>query len=169
LEITQYGKAEKYLLKSENILKEIGDRKTLFEVYAALVMLKCKRSLGKTKKSQHGELQKEVLEYVDRSLNFVKELGSRPDMASCCFAHGNIYASIGNFKKAEKNFKKAIKIYEELNHRKFLADVYLEYAKMLKKEAPKGIYSQGLVDGYFKKAREIYKQLKLNNKIKECV
>jgi hypothetical protein len=40
---------------------------------------------------------------------------------------------------------------------------------MLKKEAPKGIYSQGLVDGYFKKAREIYKQLKLNNKIKECV
>jgi hypothetical protein len=42
-------------------------------------------------------------------------------------------------------------------------------AKMLKKEAPKGIYSQGLVDGYFKKAREIYKQLKLNNKIKECV
>ena len=169
LEITQYDKAARYLLKSENILKEIGDKKTLFGVYTALAMLKCKRSLVETEKSQYGELQKEVLEYVDRSLNFVKELGSRPDMASCCFAHGNIYASIGNFKKAEENFKKAIKIYEELNQRKFLADAYLEYAKMLKKGALKGIYSQGLVDEYFKKAREIYKQLKLNNKIKECV
>lgn len=169
LEITQYDKAARYLLKSENILKEIGGKKTLFGVYTALAMLKCKKSLVETEKSQSKELQKEVLEYIDEALNFVKELGSKPDMANCYFAHGNIYASIGNFKKAGKNFKKAIKIYEELNQRKFLADAYLEYAKMLKKEGLKGIYSQGLVDEYFKKARGIYKQLKLNDKIKECV
>ena len=95
-------------------------------------------------------------------------LDSKPDMASCYFAHGNIYTSIGDFEKAEANFKKAIKILEELNQNKFLADTYLEYAKMLKQGALKGIYKQNLVDEYFKKARKIYKHLKLDNKIKEC-
>ena len=114
IEIQQYEKAEKHLLRAENILKEIGDKKMLLGVYVALALLKCKGSIVETRKSRHKELQNEMMKYVEKSLNFAKELDSKPDMASYCYAHGNIYASIGNFKKAEENFKKAIKLYEEL-------------------------------------------------------
>lgn len=169
LEITQYKKAAHYLLKSENILKKIGDRKTLLGVYLALAMLKCKRSIKETGKAQRGKLHKEALGFVDRASNIVKELGSKSDMASCYFTHGQIYTSMGDFEKADEKFNKTIKIYEELNQKKSLADAYLEYARMLKKGSPKNVSSRDLVDAYFEKAREIYQQLKLNNKIKECV
>ncbi len=168
LEIGQYNKATQQLLKSENIFNEIGDKKSLFGVYTALALLKCKKSSARIQKSQPGELPKDVQEYINKALNFATELGSKLDMASCHFTNGRIYASIGDFQKAKENFEDAIKIYEEMKQCKSLADAYLEYAKILKGEAQKGTGSPASADEYFEKARKIYTQLKLSNKIKEC-
>jgi class 3 adenylate cyclase/tetratricopeptide (TPR) repeat protein len=168
MEISQHKKANQYLRDAESILKKIGDNKTLLEVYIALANLKCEMSKVETEKPRQAKLHKEATEWAGMAAEMVEELGSKSDMASYSAMHGRVNASLGDFRAAEEHFQKAIKLYEELDQKKSLADTCLEYAIMLKKESPKSSLSRNLVGKYLTKARKIYGHLKMHNKIKEC-
>jgi len=167
LELDELAKAEKFLFEAEKVLNEIGDRDTLSGVYIGLAATKSKKVLVSSQELQTKELVKEPLWYADKALKIAFEMNSISKKGECYFVYGKIYTSVNDFKMAEENFQKAIEIFEKEKNKKSLADVCLEYGRMLKKAVMTGIYSSDLANEYLNKARGIYKELKLDHKIKE--
>lgn len=163
-ETGELDKAAEYLLQAETILKEVGDKSTLIAAYTRLGELKN----AETNLKGLSIKVKGALEYVARALELAEELDSQPDRATCYLVYGKLYTTALDFENAEENFKKAIEMFDELKIRKSLADAYLEYAQMLKKGAVEGKYSRALAEQYFSRARDMYEDMKLTHKIKEC-
>lgn len=168
LETNGLDKAESYLLKSKEILEEIGDKSTLISACALLAELESRRQVLECGAVALERPNKKALGYAKQAVQFAEELGSKPGQASCYFMYGKIYSTTNDFKSAEENFKKAIEMFEVLNLKKSLADVYLEYAKMLKKGAAMDLYPENSAKEYFDKALQLYEDMKLQHKIKEC-
>lgn len=164
LKIKEFEKAGENLAKAETILEEIGDKTALIEVYINLAQLK----QSKVKAANQSSPDKEALTYIGKALKLAEELKLKPGIASGHFTYGKLYAAVGDFKKAENYLQKAIMLFNELRQRGMLADTYLDYAQMLKQAAAKGVHLKDMATEYYTKARNIYEELKLPHKIKEC-
>jgi tetratricopeptide (TPR) repeat protein len=152
-------RAEEHLRKSEEIFREIGDKPTLTQVYASWAELKTSGS---------GPVQ-EALDYADRAFQLAQEVKSRGNLALAHWTYGNVFASSGDFARSEDHFRKALEGFEEMKQKRSLADVFLDYARMLKKGAAQGAFPPGQAEGFLGKARTIYEDLNLPHKVKECI
>jgi len=152
-------KAEEHLRKSEEIFREIGDKPTLTEVYASWAELKC---------LEGGSVQ-EALDYADKAFQMAQEVKSRGNLALAHWTYGNVFASSGDFAKSEEHFRKALEEFEEMKQKRSLADVCLDYARMLKKGAAQGAFPPGQAEEFLGQARTIYEELNLPHKVKECI
>ncbi len=160
LTMDQLDKAEDYLVKAEEVAKQIGSKETLMKIYLALAELQLK-------KSSNLEL---AWEYEEKAWEFAEVLGTKSGRANCYFVYGKILAAAGTHQKADEQFKKAVEIYSEIGRQKPLADVYVELARMLKnltQTLPQYPEPKETAAEYLEKARRIYQALKLDYKVRE--
>ncbi len=160
--------ATSYLVKSEKILEEIEEKSGLILVYNRIAELKIlEEGLRPVETKQKAGPNKDALKYNDRALKLARESGTKLGEARCYCVDGKIYAAASDFKKAEENFKKAIDIFEALKNKILLADACLEFSQMLKRGIMQGFNFSKRTKEPLGRALEIYKDLKLNHKIKE--
>lgn len=152
--------AEEHLRKAVSCYQKIGDKSTLSKVYSYLAEVKARQGSV----AQMAEAQA----LLGKAVQVAEETGSASGKALCFLTQGKISTAAGDFVKAAENFQGALRIYEELQKRKPLADAYLEYAKALKAGAAQGLYPPALAEDYFSRARRIYEDLRLFQKAKEC-
>lgn len=165
VETGELGGAKVHLLRAEAILEEVMDRFVQVSLYRKLGDLAMRDMMPEIE--ERPGLDKTALKYAELALKIARELMSKLEQADCHYLLGKIYAVAGDFKKADENFVKALKFFEEINNRKALADVYFEYGKMLKKGAGLGIYPNEAAEVYFNKALGLYREMKLSHKISQ--
>ncbi len=156
LELGNIRQARKYLLRAEKIFRKIEHKEQLLSVYLCMANLRLKE----------GDIE-QALDYSKKGLRMAYALGLKSYRANFLTIFGLIFCELGHFRKAAKNFQNAIKLFEELDQKKLIADVYYGYAKLLHKGFEVGYYSVDKSKKYFKRALKIYQELKLKNKIKE--
>ena len=152
------GQAEEYLKEAEEIFKDMGDKPSLVTVYTDWADLKC----------SGGGTPEAALEYADKAFQLTESLNSQERVAVCHWTYGKVYDASGDYQKSGEHFQKAILGYEGTQSRRNLADTYLDYARMLKTAAEKGLRPPALAETYFSRARGIYQDLKLPHKVQEC-
>lgn len=160
LVMDELTKAEDYLLKAEELARQIGNKKIMMRTYLSLSELQI----------QKGEKIEQAQEYAQKAWELAEALGSKSGWAGCYFAFGKVFYISGAIQKAVESFKQSAELYQRIGRKKPLADVYFEYARMLKNlGGSPSVYADAgqLADSYFKKALEIYQTLKLDYKIKE--
>ena len=147
LRIDELDKAEEYLLKTEQILKELGNKGLLIVAYV---------HLAEVQFAKKGSLEK-ALEFAHKGWLIATEIGSKPGKADCYLIYAKIYASMQELPKAEENLQNAIKFYTDIGRKKTIVNAYQEYAQVLK-----NIGQTERADIYVKKALKIDKELKNN-------
>ncbi len=164
-----FKKARDYFVKSNIILKAIVEKmEDKQEVLNTLIMLgelNLKSALLSEDMQVKG-LTKDALEYISRALNITEKLDSKIAKAQCYVIYGQIYASMSNFKQAEKHFSEGIRMLQELSQKKLLADSYFEYAKILTEKAKKSEDMKQLTDRYSTVAKKLYNELGIEFKKK---
>lgn len=158
LMMEKLDKAEEYLANAETQLKMIDNKQILIYVWIYQANLQIKRI--KDKESQAGIRKALVL--ADKAFKLAEMIGSKVDKANCHFLYAKIYSAVQDFSKAEDNFSKAIEICTGVK-KKLLADLCLEYARMLRSSG-----NEALCKIYLGKAIKVFKEIKLEHKIKEC-
>jgi hypothetical protein len=154
--------AERFLLWSERIGLEMGDKGRLIEAYSALSELK---ALGA---EDPGFDPAPSRAYADQASRIAQEVGSPYYIADSHYTQSRIQAASGDFSGAEASFQKAIAILVKYNVRKYLADAYLDFARMIRKAAAKGVVLATRPEDCLEQARRIYTDLNLLNKVAEC-
>ncbi len=111
----------------------------------------------------HNKLQQfdSALYYTDSSYNLGVQINSEARIAGCLGNYGNIYSSMGQFAKAEENYKRAMELYtelEDINSLKIvtsmLSEMYRDWGKYEEaynyyvqyKELSDSILNQSIVD-----------------------
>jgi tetratricopeptide (TPR) repeat protein len=168
MERNDFERAEEFLFKAEKILLEIDDRDELFEVYSDLAQLTNKESLVCPERLRSGKFPRMTLEYADLALKLSEGMDTKGSRAKCQLTFGKLYASVGDFPKAEGHFREALKLYWELKKKKALADTCLDYARMLAAAEGKGEALEGRPEEFLSEARALYEELNLPHKVKEC-
>jgi class 3 adenylate cyclase/tetratricopeptide (TPR) repeat protein len=154
--------AERCLLKSEGVAREMGDKGRLIEALSALSELK---ALGS---EDPGFDPAPSRAYADQVSQLAREVGSPFYIADSHYTSSRIQAASGDFSGSEASFKEAIAILEKYNVRKYLADAYVDFARMIRKAAAKGVLLATKPEDCLEAARGIYQDLNLPNKAAEC-
>ena len=154
--------AERWLLKSEGVALEMGDKGRLIEAYSALSELKA------LDHEDPGFDPAPSRAYADKVSKLAHEVGSPFYIADSHYTNSRIQAASGDFSGSEASFKEAIAILEKYNVRKYLADAYLDFARMIRKAAEKGVVLATRPEDCLEEARRIYTDLNLPNKVAEC-
>jgi predicted ATPase/class 3 adenylate cyclase len=169
MERNDFERAEEFLFKAEAILLEIDDRDELFEAYSDLAQLTNKESRVCPERLRSGRFPRMTLEYADLAQNLAEGMDTKGSRAKCQLTFGKLYASVGDFPKAEGHFLEARALYGELKKKKALADVCLDYARMLVTAEGKGARLEGRAEECLSEARALYEELNLPHKVRECV
>lgn len=156
------GKAGHYLQRAEEVLRNVGDPFELLRLYAY------RAELGVFEMRQSGsfEPRPDILEYLEKGVKSSRDLQTKYGEAVFYMILGEYYGIINDFKKAEEKFEAAVEILARINFKKMLAEVHLEYGRMLKKGIQQKVYPSGLADIQFDKAVAIFKELKVDHRIK---
>ncbi len=128
LQIGNFEKARTYLQDAENLFAEIDDRYTLIETYLFLAEL----SIADTTLEPNNAVRiRNALKYLCKALRLASELRSTYRTAGCCLTSARIYYAAGDFKKAQKDYERAIHLFRSIGQIRDLLDAYLGYAKLL--------------------------------------
>ncbi len=118
----EIDKAEKNLLKTEQILTELGNKELLINTYhyMAQVQLAKKAPI------------EETLKFANQALSLAETIDSDIGRADAYTNYTRIYAMVKDFAKVEENFEKAAKIYRKIGRKASLSNLYQSYAQILK-------------------------------------
>ena len=122
LAVGEIDKAEKNLLKTEQILTELGNKELLINTYhyMAQVQLAKKAPI------------EETLKFANQALSLAETIDSDIGRADAYTNYTRIYAMVKDFAKVEENFEKAAKIYRKIGRKASLSNLYQSYAQILK-------------------------------------
>jgi tetratricopeptide (TPR) repeat protein len=149
----KYNEAEKYLKEGEKIVRKIGSKEILRRIYSSFSELE----INKNNK-------KKAEEYGEKAFNLALELNFKLGEAEAFVLLGRI-----DRKKAEKKFKEAIKIFEDLGNQFELGKSYYYYGEFLmnkgeiKKateyiEKAENIFEKISAKGWIKRVEELWEK-----------
>lgn len=153
-------KAEGLLQQALDIAKKTGNKEVMMKTYLSLAEFQMKK----------GAKIESVWDVAEKAWELAETLGSKSGLANCHLMLGRVFAKAGAIQKADDNFLKAFKLYEDMGRRKSLADTLFERARMLKnlgKDTALFPDPEQMMASCLIRAREIYQALKLDHKVKE--
>ncbi len=151
-----------YLQQAEKKLQDLRDPYEFLRLYAY------RAELGVFEMRQSGSTgpRPEILEYLEKGLQSAREVQTKYGEAVFNMILGEYYGLTDDFKKAENNFERAIEILTRIDFKKMLAETYLEYGRMLKQGIQKKVYPPGAADVQFDRAVAVFKEMKVEHRIK---
>ncbi len=157
LEMRKINEVEEYLVRALDRYKEGGDIVRLIDIYT---------KLADTKIAQ-GASEKEINDLLAKAWKLLEGADLKSSLATFYLTKCRLSATMGNFKEAEENFERSIKFFDEAGQKKYLADAYCEYARVIKIGIASGVFSSRTANEYYDKALAIYQELKLLNKVRD--
>ena len=154
--------AERCLLKSEGVAREMGDKGRLIEALSALAELK---TLGS---EDPGYDPREARAYADQVFQLAEETGMPFYRADSHYTYARVHAASGDFSGSEASFKEAIATLEKYKVRKYLADAYVDFARMIRQAAAQGVVLATRPEDCLEVARRIYADLNMPDKVAQC-
>ncbi len=105
-------------------------------------------------------------EALTKAAALSEKTGMQTDMAAYAFTLGELRAARGQMDEAIRSCKEGIEIYKKLDAKPALADRYRSFALLLSKTDKE--YSSE-AEQNMKKAADLYREMKLPNRVQECV
>jgi class 3 adenylate cyclase/tetratricopeptide (TPR) repeat protein len=162
LEAGDLDKAGEYLARAEAVCTEIGDRPNL--ITTCLQLAELKQALAR----RDGSSDRAAWEAAERALGMAEELDSKELRGRSLLVYGKLHAASGDFPAAGNDLRQAVALFADVGELRLQADAWLEYARMLKAAAAKGVALEGRALDCLEKARKLYEGLNLPHKVKEC-
>jgi tetratricopeptide (TPR) repeat protein len=134
------GLAEKYLLRTEQILTALGNKELLINTYNYLSQVQLAKKSGVD----------EALRYADKVMALADAINSEAGRADAHRNYSLIYLEAGDLAKAMEHFEKAIVIHGRIGRRGYLIQDYRIFAQKLKDFG----YAE-LADRYFREAEKL--------------
>ncbi|MGB5026424.1 MAG: tetratricopeptide repeat-containing sensor histidine kinase, partial [Saprospiraceae bacterium] len=90
-----------------------------------------------------------AIDYYERSKYLAEKLNNKSQLASSYYSLGSCFLAKGNFDLSLENYLKAVRLYEELNHKRRLTKTYIDIAYLYTEYA------------YYSKAHDYFDKAKL--------
>jgi len=152
--ISEPRKAEKYLSTAKDIFEKIGNKVAIGNTYTVISELRIQQNRFE-----------EALHFANAALKLAEETNSTEMKITALKNTALVYDMKDSAvfrKRSRQLFKKAVTIARKLNNKRLLADLYYDYAAVLKRGDKKVDKKFG--DRYYRQALKYYQQLKIKRK-----